>query len=183
MSSLDVMLCFSRGVCTCHPSRSRPMSHLKHSQSVTLAALALIGLPLGFGLVLAAGVPGAPAQDPAGRGQAPAGRGLAATDGHNLTRPSLPNPYRTVENIVTMPAGRTWARPMPSMSTRRAISGSSSAAGRTRVPIPRLIRFCSSTRRGNSCAASAPANSSFRTASSSTPTTTCGLSTRAWSRT
>ena len=29
------------------------------------------------------------------------------TAGHNLTRPNLPNPYRTVENIVSMPAGRT----------------------------------------------------------------------------
>jgi hypothetical protein len=50
------------------------------------------------------------AQDPAGpgRGQAPAtGRGAAANQRQNLTRPDVPNPYRTVENIVTMPPGRT----------------------------------------------------------------------------
>ena len=82
------------------------MSRLKHSQSVTLTALALIGLPFGCVLVLAAGGTGARAQDPAGRGQASAAARTSATDGHNLTLPNLPNPYRTVENIVTMPAGR-----------------------------------------------------------------------------
>jgi hypothetical protein len=49
-------------------------------------------------------------RDPAGpgRGQAPAtGRGAAANQGHSVTRPDLPNPFRIVENIVTMPPGRT----------------------------------------------------------------------------
>ena len=82
------------------------MSHLKHSQGLIPAALALVGLPLGCVLVLAAGGTGAPAQDPAGRGQAPAAARTSATDGHNLTLPNFPNPYRTIENIVTMPAGR-----------------------------------------------------------------------------
>lgn len=47
------------------------------------------------------------AQNPAGRGQAAPANPTPPTAGHNLTRPNLPNPYRTVENIVTMPAGRT----------------------------------------------------------------------------
>ena len=47
------------------------------------------------------------AQSPAGRGQAGAATPTPPTAGHNLTRPNLPNPYRSVENIVTMPAGRT----------------------------------------------------------------------------
>jgi sugar lactone lactonase YvrE len=82
------------------------MSHFTQSRGLTLAVSGLIGVLSGYGLVLAAARPEVGGQQPAARGQAPAGRGLAATDGHNLTRPNLPNPYRTVENIVTMPAGR-----------------------------------------------------------------------------
>ena len=41
------------------------------------------------------------------RAQNPSGGGTSASAGHNLALPSLPNPYRTIENIVTMPAGRT----------------------------------------------------------------------------
>jgi hypothetical protein len=47
------------------------------------------------------------AQNPAPQGQGAPANPTPPTAGHNLTRPSLPNPYRTVENIVTMPAGRT----------------------------------------------------------------------------
>jgi len=47
------------------------------------------------------------AQNQAGRGQAGAANPTPPTAGHNLTRPNFPNPYRIVDNIVTMPAGRT----------------------------------------------------------------------------
>ena len=80
------------------------MRHLKYLRAVILSAAALIGVPLSLGLVATGGTI---AQDSVGRGQAPTGRGSTATEGHNLTRPALPNPYRTVENIVTMPPGRT----------------------------------------------------------------------------
>jgi len=79
------------------------MRFLKYFRAVIVGAAALIGVPSSLGLVAAA----ATAQDSAGRGQAPTGSGPTATQGHNLTRPALPNPYRTVENIVTMPPGRT----------------------------------------------------------------------------
>jgi sugar lactone lactonase YvrE len=55
-------------------------------------ALALFVVPLGCVLIAFA--------------DAPAGRSTNAQD-HNLIAPNLPNPYRTVENIVTMPPGRT----------------------------------------------------------------------------
>lgn len=82
------------------------MSGLKHSKGLIPAVLGLVGVPLGCVLVLAAGGAGTPAQGPIGGQQAPAPARTAATDGHNLALPTLPNPYRTVENIVTMPAGR-----------------------------------------------------------------------------
>lgn len=80
------------------------MRYLKYFLAVIVGAAALIGVPLSLSLVAAA--PTA-AQDSVGRGQAPTGSGATATQGHNLTRPALPNLYRTVENIVTMPPGRT----------------------------------------------------------------------------
>ena len=80
------------------------MRHLNYLGRVILGAATLIGVPFSFGLVAAGGTT---AQDSVGRGQASTGRGATVTEGHNLTRPALPNPYRTVENIVTMPPGRT----------------------------------------------------------------------------
>ena len=80
------------------------MRHLKYLRAVTLGAAALIGVPFSLGFVAAGGTS---AQDSVGRGQAPTGRGSTPTEGHNLTPPAVPNPYRTVENIVTMPPGRT----------------------------------------------------------------------------
>lgn len=80
------------------------MRYLKYFLAVIVGAAGLIGVPLSLSLVAAA--PTA-AQDSVGRGQAPTRSGATATQGHNLTRPALPNPYRTVENIVTMPPGKT----------------------------------------------------------------------------
>ncbi len=60
----------------------------------------ITGLFVAGGLIIATYSPMAGAQNPTG-GTAPPGVG------HNLALPNLPNPYRTVENIVTMPTGRT----------------------------------------------------------------------------
>lgn len=60
----------------------------------------ITGLFVAGGLIIATYSPMAGAQNPTG-GATPPGVG------HNLALPNLPNPYRTVENIVTMPTGRT----------------------------------------------------------------------------
>ena len=86
------------------------MSQVKHQRALAVTKLALIGVPLGIAFMFAGRGTVVGGQDPAGpgRGQAPAtGRGAAANQGHNVTRPDLPNPFRFVENIVTMPPGRT----------------------------------------------------------------------------
>src|SRR5437899_539023 len=86
------------------------MPQMKYRRALTVMKLALIGAPVGIVFMLTGRGTVGGAQDLAGpgRGQAPAtGRGAAANQGHNLTRPDLPNPFRIVENIVTMPPGRT----------------------------------------------------------------------------
>jgi NHL repeat len=86
------------------------MPHVKHRRALAVMNLALVSMVVGTAFMLAGRRTVVGAQDPAGpgRGQAPAtGRGAAANQGQNLTRPDVPNPYRTVENIVTMPPGRT----------------------------------------------------------------------------
>src|SRR5690348_11913199 len=86
------------------------MPQLTYQRAPAVMKLASIGLLVGIAIMLTGRGAVSGAQDPAGsgRGQAAAtGRGPATDSGHNLTRPDLPNPFRSVENIVTMPPGRT----------------------------------------------------------------------------
>jgi len=86
------------------------MPQVTYQRAPAVMKLASFGLLVGIAVMLTGRGAVSGAQDPAGpgRGQAAAtGRGPAADSGHNLTRPDLPNPFRGVENIVTMPPGRT----------------------------------------------------------------------------
>ena len=81
------------------------MPQVKHRRARVVMKLALIGVLVGIAFMLAGRgtvvtVVGAQAPGGPGRGLAPAtAPGAAANQGHNLTRPDLPNPFHIVENI------------------------------------------------------------------------------------
>jgi hypothetical protein len=101
---------------------------------------ALIGVLVGIAFMLAGRGTVAGAQDPAGpgRGLAPAsGRGAVANQGHNLTRPDLPNPFRMSilfwssthpDDSFAVSVAASSSFPTGSFSTKTTICGLSTLA-------------------------------------------------------